>query len=99
MQSTGILRRVDDLGRINLPRSVRETMNIQTDDCVEFFIDKAEGMVGIRTVEIEKVIKEDVINYFRNLTTEEQTDFILTLLSESEEVTKSVIYDIFERKF
>lgn len=99
MQSTGILRRVDDLGRINIPRSVREAMNIQADDCVEFFIDKAEGMVGIKTIAAEKAIRENAINYFRNLTTEEQADFILTLLSESEEVTKSVIYDIFERKF
>ena len=39
MKSTGMVRRVDELGRIVLPKTLRETMNIQEKDSLEIFTD------------------------------------------------------------
>lgn len=37
MKSTGIVRKVDSLGRINLPKELRDCYNIHSGDCVEIF--------------------------------------------------------------
>lgn len=37
MKSTGIVRKVDDLGRIVLPSSIRNNMDIKAEDAVEIF--------------------------------------------------------------
>ncbi len=39
MKSTGILRTVDELGRIVLPKSMRKNMNISERDQLEIYID------------------------------------------------------------
>ena len=37
LKSTGIVRRVDDLGRIVLPMELRKTLDIETRDSLEIF--------------------------------------------------------------
>jgi len=39
MKSTGIVRRVDELGRVVLPIELRKTMNIEKRDPLEIFVD------------------------------------------------------------
>lgn len=41
MKSTGIVRRVDDLGRVVLPAELRRTLGISERDLVEIFVDGA----------------------------------------------------------
>lgn len=38
MQSTGIVRRIDDIGRVVIPKEIRQTMGIQVGDPLEIFI-------------------------------------------------------------
>ena len=40
MKSTGIVRKVDELGRIVLPISIRQTMDINEKDPLEIFTDE-----------------------------------------------------------
>ncbi len=40
MKSTGVVRKVDELGRIVLPVSIRATMNIKEKDSLEIFTDE-----------------------------------------------------------
>ena len=40
MKSTGVVRRIDDLGRIVLPIEIRKNLNIGNRDAVEIFIDE-----------------------------------------------------------
>ena len=40
MKSTGVVRKVDELGRIVLPISIRQTMDINEKDPLEIFIDE-----------------------------------------------------------
>lgn len=39
MKSTGIVRRIDELGRIVLPIELRNKMDIQNKDSIEIFVD------------------------------------------------------------
>lgn len=39
MKSTGIVRKVDDLGRIVIPKEMRRTYHIDTRDSLEIFVD------------------------------------------------------------
>ena len=39
MKSTGMVKRIDELGRIVLPKNVRQPMGIDTGDSVEIFTD------------------------------------------------------------
>ena len=40
MKSTGVLRRIDDLGRIVIPKEIRKTLRIKEGDPLEIFTDK-----------------------------------------------------------
>ena len=40
MKSTGVVRKVDELGRIVLPIEIRKTLDIQQKDALEIFIDE-----------------------------------------------------------
>lgn len=39
MKSTGIVRRIDDLGRIVIPKELRTTLGIKDGDPLEVFVD------------------------------------------------------------
>lgn len=39
MKSTGIVRRIDELGRIVIPIELRRTMDIEEKDSLEFYVD------------------------------------------------------------
>ena len=40
MKATGILRRIDDLGRIVIPKEIRRSMGIRDGEALEIFIEK-----------------------------------------------------------
>lgn len=41
MKSTGIVRRVDELGRVVLPIELRRTLNIDIKDSLEIYVDNS----------------------------------------------------------
>lgn len=45
MKSTGIVRKVDELGRIVLPKELRVTLNIHEKDPLEIFVDEDNRIV------------------------------------------------------
>ena len=40
MRATGIVRRIDDLGRVVIPREIRKSMNIREGDPLEIYTDR-----------------------------------------------------------
>lgn len=40
MKSTGIVRRIDDLGRVVIPKELRRTLGIDEKDSLEIFVDE-----------------------------------------------------------
>ena len=45
MKATGIVRRIDDLGRIVIPKEIRHTLRIKKGDPLELFVDKDGNIV------------------------------------------------------
>ena len=45
MKATGVVRRIDDLGRIVIPKELRRTMRIREGDSLEIFIDGEKIML------------------------------------------------------
>ena len=45
MKATGIVRRIDDLGRVVIPKEIRRTMRIREGDPLEIFTDKEGGLI------------------------------------------------------
>ena len=40
MKATGIVRRIDDLGRVVIPKEIRRTLRIKEGDPLEIFTDR-----------------------------------------------------------
>ena len=45
MKATGIVRRIDDLGRIVIPKEIRNSLHINEGDPMEIFLDETGGVV------------------------------------------------------
>lgn len=61
MKATGIVRRIDDLGRVVVPKEIRRTLRIREGDPLEIFTDK-EGEIILKKYspmgELASVVKE-----------------------------------------
>ena len=45
MKATGIVRRIDDLGRVVIPKEIRRTLRIREGDALEIFTDSQGGVI------------------------------------------------------
>lgn len=93
MKATGIIRRIDDLGRIVIPKELRRTMGIKEGDPLELF---TEGkMVCFKkyspTVELEEALNEVV-----EMLNEED---IKSCISEEDKTAVKSIVDLLKSKW
>lgn len=54
MKATGIIRRIDDLGRIVIPKEIRKTMHIRESNPLEIFTEKDGSIILKNTLQSEK---------------------------------------------
>lgn len=92
MKATGIIRRVDDLGRVVIPREVRRLMGIKSDDTLEIFVDTVENVVCFKKYsplgEVGSML--DAV--------ESHTDFIESAKAQGEaEILIQKLREIFEK--
>ena len=72
MKATGIIRRTDDLGRIVIPKAIRNSLKIQDGEPLEFFIDgniiclKKYNTTEIYINELVNLTKEIYDDYLNN---------------------------------
>ena len=45
MKATGIVRRIDELGRIVIPKEIRRTLRIREGDPLEIYVDREGGVI------------------------------------------------------
>lgn len=62
MKATGIVRRIDDLGRVVIPREIRKNLGIAEGDPLEIFVDENEKMVCFQkyNVSLKSIIIEAI---------------------------------------
>lgn len=64
MKSTGIVRKVDELGRVVLPIELRRNLNIQEKDSLEIFVDDEKIILKkYEPADIFNGSMEDLIDY------------------------------------
>jgi len=64
MKATGIVRRVDELGRIVIPKEIRKTLHMEEGTALEVFID--DDQVILRKYEVGDIFTgemEDLFEY------------------------------------
>lgn len=86
MKTTGIVRRVDDLGRIVIPKEIRRALHIKEGDPLEIYID--DNTVCFRNYKyqaVEDACKE-VLNASTDLVNTEQRDAIVAHLKAIKEL-------------
>ena len=84
MRATGIIRRIDDLGRVVIPREIRRTLSIHADDPLEIWIDGKDTLCLRKyTIDLRDEIEglKDQLVIASNLSYEDQSK-AATLLNE-----------------
>ena len=66
MKPTGIVRRVDDLGRVVIPKEIRRTLGIKEGEPLEIYTDED-------TVCFKKYQQKDFYEWFENTINEEES--------------------------
>ena len=62
MKSTGIVRRIDDLGRVVIPKEIRHTMGVLEGDALEIVIDIEENMICFRKYNKHNSLEDDILH-------------------------------------
>ena len=55
MMVWSMVRRIDEVGRIALPKEIRRALNIQPNDPVEIWVDKNTNSVVLRPYSVERM--------------------------------------------
>ena len=82
MKATGVVRRIDDLGRIVIPIEIRRSMNIRDGDPLEIFVDK-DGEVILKKYSAIAGIGEFVEEMARTL---HETTNLICLVADRDRV-------------
>ena len=45
MKATGIVRRIDDLGRVIIPKEIRRKLGINENDCIELDLQNDDSVI------------------------------------------------------
>lgn len=94
MKATGIIRRVDDLGRVVIPKEIRRSVGIREGDPLEIFL--YEDCVCFKKYTTNKL--EKVYDAFRDLVdfAEEEGGFRMrTMVSELQAEVEEKLKEIF----
>ena len=63
MKATGIVRRIDDLGRVVIPKEIRRTLRIREGDPLEIFTDR-EGEIILK--KYSPIGDQQTVSHYRN---------------------------------
>lgn len=90
MKATGIVRRIDDLGRVVIPKEIRRTMGIIEGDPLEISIDTETNSVCFRKYHADAVTAhiDDLMRVIRYKCYDESE--VNTLCSELEKIKESI---------
>ena len=66
MKATGIVRRIDDLGRVVIPKEIRKTMRIREGQAMEIFTGR-EGDIVLKKYSPIEEMAEDAAEYAKAL--------------------------------
>ncbi|MBQ8292640.1 MAG: AbrB/MazE/SpoVT family DNA-binding domain-containing protein [Bacilli bacterium] len=76
MKATGVVRRIDDLGRIVIPKELRRTMRIREGDSLEIFIEGEKIM--LKKYSPVQNVNDFVVEFVESIYSSYKKDMIIT---------------------
>lgn len=80
-KAVGVVRRVDDLGRIVIPKEIRKSMNIEEGDALEIFT-TYEGEIVIKPYFEKPKDLNTLFEDFERLAEESQKEFAMQIFKK-----------------
>ena len=90
MRETGIVRRIDELGRVVIPKEIRKTQRIRTGDSLEIYTDGNGGVIFKKYSPLAE-LGDEVIIYQLKMSTQDKLAPIPGLQKDYEEDFKSAL--------
>ena len=81
MRATGIVRRIDDLGRVVIPKEIRRNLKLKEGDALEIFISKDNELVFKPYFENERIL-DNFVEAFREMDISNRKEIIIRLVEE-----------------
>jgi AbrB family looped-hinge helix DNA binding protein len=78
---TGIIKRVDDLGRIEIPKEVRKGLGIKVGDSLEFFTTR-EGEIVLKLCQENNRVVDNFMEMFKEMDTTDKKAIMKMLVEE-----------------
>ena len=110
MKTTGIIRRIDDLGRIVIPKEIRKTLRIKNGENLEIFVNENENIILKKYSQINKLkdlseeIAETINRTIKKTIIITNTEKIVTVKGnnknkyENQNISEEIIKKIYNRK-
>lgn len=83
MKATGIVRRVDELGRIIIPKEIQRSLSIKEGDPLEIFTTKDNEIV-LKPYQEENKVVNDFIEVFKEMDIADKARITKMLVKEME---------------
>lgn len=77
MKATGVVRRIDDLGRIVIPKEIRRSLRIREGDSLEIYTDGSDSIILKKYSHVES-INNFIIQYVEAVYTSSKKEIIVT---------------------
>lgn len=77
MKATGVVRRIDDLGRIVVPKEIRKSLRIREGDSLEIYTDGSDSIILKKYSHVEN-INNFIIQYVEAVYSSSKRDIIVT---------------------
>ena len=103
MKATGVVRRIDDLGRVVIPKEIRKTLRIKEGDPLEIFTDKDTVIAvsgGAKKEYLEQSISDElekILEDKENYTSKENNDLAVPITkndNKERRFNSQVVYPI-----
>lgn len=96
MKATGIIRRMDDLGRIVIPKEIRRTVNIRAGDPLEIFIDTKTNSVCFNKYYTLNIGDDEIIDIALDMA--RTSNINIAIYNEDYRVTNNDHNNLFPKK-
>jgi AbrB family transcriptional regulator (stage V sporulation protein T) len=81
MKATGIIRRIDDLGRVVIPKEIRRSLGIKEGDPMEIFTTR-EGEILLKPYQEDSKVVDNFIENFKEMDLTDQKAIMKMLIEE-----------------
>lgn len=81
MKVTGIIRRIDDLGRVVIPKEIRRSLDIKDGDPMEIFTTR-DGEILLKPYQDASKMIDNFIETFKEMNVEDKKTIVKMLVDE-----------------